>query len=112
MDHIIQGDIYLANLSPIKGHEQAGYRPVLVLQKNILNRFLSTVVIAPLTTNLEAKGKLTTYFLEKEKTGVELDSVVLLFQIRTLDKTRLTKKIAHVSEEEILAIKEQLEHVF
>lgn len=112
MIDIQQGDIYLANLSPIKGHEQAGYRPILVLQKNVLNQFLSTVVVAPLTSNLGAKGKLTTYFLEKEKTGFDQDSVVLLFQIRTLDKTRLTKKIAHIEVNEILAIKEQLNYVF
>lgn len=112
MTEIEQGDIYLADLSPIKGHEQAGYRPVLVLQKNILNQFLNTVVIAPLTTNLAAKGKLTTYFLGKAKSCLDYDSVVLLFQIRTVDKTRLTKKISNIGNEEVLAIKEQLNYIF
>lgn len=107
-----QGAIYGADLSPGKGHEQKGYRPVLVLQNNILNTHLSTVIIAPLTSSLEARGKLTTLYLSKEKTGLSKDSVVLLHQIRAVDKIRLKKKISSLSKESWKALKEQLWYVF
>ncbi|MBU4332552.1 type II toxin-antitoxin system PemK/MazF family toxin [Patescibacteria group bacterium] len=109
---IHQGEIYLANLNPIKGHEQAGFRPVLILQNNILNKNLSTVIIAPITSNLKAKGRLTTYFLSKEISGLDRDSVVLLFQIRTLDKERLQKRVGILSKEEFREIKQQLRFIF
>ena len=107
-----QGDIVLANLNPTKGHEQSGYRPVLVLQNNTLNKNLTTAIIAPLTSNMKAKGLLTTCFLEKEKTSLPKDSVILLFQIRTLDKTRLKKKISNIGKKEYLRIKEQFKFIF
>ncbi|MBD3331020.1 hypothetical protein GF354_05875 [Candidatus Peregrinibacteria bacterium] len=109
---IEQGEIYLANLNPVKGHEQAGYRPVLVLQNNILNKNLSTVIIAPITSNLKAKGRFTTYFLNKKVSALDKDSVVLLFQLRTIDKSRLEKKIKKLKETEFLGIKEQMKFVF
>jgi len=109
---IYQGDIYLADLSPIKGHEQAGMRPVLILQNNILNKNLNTIVIAPLTSNLKAKGKLTTYFLSSAVFNLKQDSVILLFQIRTIDKTRLIKKIISLDESIFYKIKEQLNYIF
>ncbi|MFA6917848.1 MAG: type II toxin-antitoxin system PemK/MazF family toxin, partial [Candidatus Gracilibacteria bacterium] len=89
---IEQGDIYMANLNPTKGHEQAGMRPVLVMQNDILNKNLSTVIIAPITSNLSSKGLLTTWFLSGKTSGLNIDSVVLLFQIRTVDKLRLEKQ--------------------
>lgn len=109
---IRQGDIFLADLNPIRGHEQAGFRPVLVLQNNTLNHNLNTVVIAPLTTNLSAKGLLTTFFIEKKNSGLKYDSIILLFQIRTLDKARLEKKVRNVSEECFAQIKDQFKFIF
>ncbi len=108
MKNISRGQIWLADLNPVKGHEQGGYRPVLVLQKNILNRNLNTVVIAPLTTNLTAKGLLTTYHLPKNISKLPHDSVVLLFQIRTVDKARLVKYISALNPDEVGGIREQL----
>lgn len=107
-----QGEIYLADLNPTKGHEQSGVRPVLIMQNDILSKNLNTVIIAPITSNLNAKGKLTTYFLPKEMSHLKQDSIVLLFQIRTLDKKRLQKKITKLQEEEIISIKEQLKFIF
>lgn len=109
---IYQGDIHLTNLDPIKGHEQGGSRPVLVIQNNILNRNLSTVIILPLTTNLNAKNHLTTYFLEKKTTQLNFDSVVLVHQIRTIDQTRLQKKISSVSPEVLRKLKQQIGLIF
>ena len=112
MTNIKQGEIYLADLNPTKGHEQAGYRPVLVLQNNILNKHLTTAIIVPLTTNVKAKGKMTTYFIDAKVSGLSQSSIALLFQIRTLDKKRLTKRIGLVDEAIIKDIKQQLQFVF
>lgn len=108
MKRILQGDIYLANLNPAIGHEQSGLRPVLVVQNDTLNQNLSTSIIAPLTSNLKFKGYLTTYFLEKTQTKLPLDSVVLLYQLRTLDQGRLTKRLGHLSDPLLRSIKKQL----
>lgn len=112
MRQIHQGNIYFADLNPVRGHEQAGFRPVLILQNNILNTNLSTVVIVPITKNLKAKGYLTTYFLDRKKSKLKFDSVALLYQIRTIDKLRLVKFISRLSGPEIKSIKEQLVLIF
>lgn len=109
---INQGDIFLANLDPAKGHEQAGFRPVLIMQNDILNRNLNTAIIAPITSNLKAKGKLTTYFLSQKSSGLDRDSVVLLFQIRTIDNARLERKVGRVDPNEVVEIKRQLRYIF
>jgi mRNA interferase MazF len=109
---IKQGEIYLANLNPVQGHEQAGCRPVLIMQNDILNKNLNTVLIAPLTSNLKAKGKLTTFFLDQKQSGLSQDSVVLLFQLRTIDMSRLQQKLSKLLPEDFLAMKEQLRFVF
>lgn len=112
LDLIKQGSIFMADLNPVKGHEQAGYRPVIVLQNNILNKNLNTVVIAPITKNLQAKGYLTTYFLNKENSNLQFESLILLFQIRTIDKLRLKKFVSTLNVQLFLEIKHQLGMVF
>lgn len=107
-----QGAIYLVDLDPTKGHEQSGKRPVLVLQNNVLNKNLSTIVIAPLTSNLKLKGTLTSYFLSSEICGLQKDSVILLFQVRTIDKSRLEKYVGTLSETDFNDVKKQLSYVF
>lgn len=107
-----QGDIYLTNLDPIKGHEQGGSRPVLVIQNDILNRNLSTVIVLPLTTNLNAKNHLTTYFLDKKLTELNFDSVVLIHQIRTIDQSRLKLKLCSVTPEVLRKLKQQMSLMF
>ncbi len=107
-----QGDIYLTNLNPIKGHEQKGIRPVLIIQNDILNKNLSTTIIIPITSNLKAKDSLITWFLSKKESKLKKDSVMLLFQIRTIDKKRLIKKIGHLKESKCRLIKQQLNFVF
>lgn len=110
--NIAQGEIYLADLNPIKGHEQAGKRPVLIMQNNILNKNLNTVVIAPITSVIKDKWIYTTYFLSKETSLLNKDSLVLLFQLRTIDKQRLKTKLSKLSEIEFLKIKNQMKFVF
>lgn len=93
---IKRGDIYFADLSPVIGSEQGGTRPVLVIQNNIGNRFSPTVVIAAITSQIQ-KAKLPTHIeLNVNLYNLERDSVVLLEQIRTVDKQRLTERITHL----------------
>jgi mRNA interferase MazF len=90
---ICRGEIYYADLSPVVGSEQGGIRPVLVIQNDVGNKFSPTVIIAAITSQL-TKAKLPTHIeLSKEKCNLIKDSVVLLEQIRTLDKRRLKEKV-------------------
>lgn len=109
---INQGDIFITDLNPIKGHEQAGLRPVLIIQNNVLNSKLNTVVIVPITSNLKTKGFLTTFFLSKEGAKLNTDSIALLFQIRTIDKSRLQKRIGEMGKKDFYRLKKQLSFVF
>ncbi len=88
-----RGDVFYADLSPVIGCEQGGLRPVLVVQNDIGNKYSPTVIIAAITSQLE-KAKLPTHIeLSKLQFNLSKDSVVLLEQIRTLDKRRLKDKI-------------------
>ena len=95
---INRGDIYYADLSPVVGSEQGGLRPVLVIQNDVGNKYSPTVIVAAITSQLE-KAKLPTHIeLKKEKFNLVKDSVVLLEQIRTLDKRRLQEKICSIDK--------------
>ncbi|RGR79800.1 type II toxin-antitoxin system PemK/MazF family toxin [Heyndrickxia coagulans] len=94
-----RGDVYFADLSPVVGSEQGGVRPVLILQNDIGNRFSPTVIVAAITAQIQ-KAKLPTHVeIDAKRYGLERDSVILLEQIRTIDKQRLTDKITHLDEE-------------
>lgn len=93
-----RGDVYFADLSPVVGSEQGGVRPVLVLQNDIGNRFSPTVIVAAITAQIQ-KAKLPTHVeINAKKYGFDRDSVILLEQIRTIDKQRLTDKITHLDD--------------
>ena len=97
--NVKRGDVYFADLSPVVGSEQGGVRPVLVIQNDIGNRFSPTVIIAAITAQIQ-KAKLPTHVeIDAEKYGFERDSVILLEQIRTIDKQRLTDKITQLDDE-------------
>jgi mRNA interferase MazF len=94
-----RGDVYFADLSPVVGSEQGGVRPVLIIQNDIGNRFSPTVVVAAITAQIQ-KAKLPTHVeIDAKRYGFDRDSVILLEQIRTIDKQRLTDKITHLDEE-------------
>ena len=94
-----RGDVYFADLSPVVGSEQGGVRPVLIIQNDIGNRFSPTVIVAAITAQIQ-KAKLPTHVeIDAKKYGFERDSVILLEQIRTIDKQRLTDKITHLDDE-------------
>ena len=91
-----RGDIYYAELSPVVGSEQGGVRPVLIVQNDIGNRFSPTVIAAAITSQ-RAKAKLPTHImLNADKTGLARDSIVLLEQIRTIDKHRLKERMGRL----------------
>lgn len=93
---IIRGEIYYADLSPVVGSEQGGYRPVLVLQNNKGNKFSTTIIVAPISSKM-TKNPLPTHVMV-ENECLEKKSVVLLEQIRTIDKQRIREKVGEVNK--------------
>ena len=95
---IKRGDIYYADLSPVVGSEQGGVRPVLIVQNDVGNRYSPTVIAAAITSQKE-KSKLPTHIeINSQVCGLSRDSVVLLEQIRTLDKKRLKEKMGRLDD--------------
>lgn len=94
-----RGDVFYADLSPVVGSEQGGVRPVLVIQNNIGNKYSPTIIIAAITSQIN-KAKLPTHIeITGQEFGLPKDSVVLLEQIRTIDKKRLREKIGKFDNE-------------
>ena len=93
-----RGELYYADLSPVIGSEQGGVRPVLIIQNDVGNKYSPTVIVAAITSQIN-KAKLPTHIeLSAEIYGLPKDSVVLLEQVRTLDKRRLKEKIGIIDE--------------
>ena len=97
MTHTVKrGDIFYADLSPVVGSEQGGIRPVLIIQNDVGNKYSPTVIAAAITSRLN-KAKLPTHIeVDASLYGLSKDSVVLLEQIRTIDKRRLREKMGHL----------------
>ena len=94
---IKRGEIYYADLSPVVGSEQGGVRPVLIVQNDVGNKYSPTIIAAAITSRLN-KTKLPTHVdIPQSEFGLPKDSVILLEQLRTLDKTRLKDKIGDLS---------------
>ena len=98
---IKRGDIFYADLSPVVGSEQGGLRPVLVIQNDIGNKYSPTVIVSAITSKM-SKAKLPTHIgVYANQVGLLKDSVILLEQIRTIDKTRLKEKMGHLDSEKM-----------
>lgn len=96
---IRRGDIYYANLSPVVGSEQGGRRPVLVVQNDVGNKYSPTVIVAAITSQI-TKAKLPTHVeIPAKQYNLDKDSVILLEQMRTIDKRRLREKVTHLSDD-------------
>ena len=93
---IKRGDLFWVNLNPTRGSEQSGRGPVLVIQNDIGNEAAPTTIVAPLTTKRFSRGYPTNVELPRGVSGLKFDSTVLLSQIRTIDKSRLERKIGHL----------------
>ena len=100
-----RGDIYLANLNPVKGSEQGGRRPVLVLQNDAGNFHAPTLIVAPISSRLYKKD-LPTHLVIGKEGGLYLDSMVELEQIKTIDKTRVTGYIGKLGKETMKKVEE------
>jgi len=99
-----RGEIWLANLNPIRGSEQAGTRPVLIFQNDTINRFTSTFLSIPLTTNLRRASLPSCLAIPQGEGGLVKDSVALCHQLRVLDGARLLKKLGIVTKETLAAV--------
>ncbi len=94
-----RGDIYYADLSPVVGSEQGGVRPVLIVQNDVGNKYSPTIIAAAITSQIN-KAKLPTHIeISAEEYGLSKDSVILLEQIRTIDKQRLRERIGRLDDE-------------
>ena len=102
--NIKRGDIYYADLSPVIGSEQGGLRPVLIIQNDVGNRYSPTVIAAAITSKM-SKAKLPTHIdISAVGAGLSKDSVVLLEQIRTLDKRRLKERLGHLDDQSMAKV--------
>ena len=98
MNTVRRGDIYYADLSPVVGSEQGGLRPVLIVQNDIGNRYSPTVIAAAITSRMSKTHLPTHIDVFADRVGLAKDSVILLEQIRTLDKRRLREKMGHLDD--------------
>lgn len=107
-----RGDIYYADLSPVVGSEQGGVRPVLIVQNDIGNRYSPTVIAAAITSQID-KTKLPTHIeLSSRDCGLSKDSIVLLEQIRTIDKKRLKERMGRLDEDSMSQVNRALQVSF
>lgn len=105
---IRRGDIFYADLSPVVGSEQGGVRPVLVVQNDIGNKFSPTIIVAAITSQIN-KAKLPTHVeINAQEYGLQKDSVILLEQVRTIDKKRIKEKIGHLDDKLMEQVSEAL----
>jgi len=106
--NIRRGDVFYADLSPVIGSEQGGVRPVLILQNDVGNKYSPTVIVSAITSQIE-KAKLPIHVeLNGETYGLERDSVILLEQVRTIDKRRLRERVTRLDGEIMRLVDEAL----
>ena len=96
---ILRGDIFLTRLEPIRGHEQGGIRPSVIIQNNDGNDNSPTTIIAPITSKKYLKEYPTNVLVNKIDSGLDKDSTILLNQIRSIDKSRILKKVGTINFE-------------
>lgn len=106
---IRRGDVFYADLSPVIGSEQGGVRPVLIIQNDIGNKYSPTVIVAAITSQIN-KAKLPTHVeISGAEIGLSKDSVILLEQVRTIDKKRLREKIGHLENDIMEKVNEAIQ---
>ncbi len=107
MDEIRRGDIYIADLEPVRGSEQGGTRPVIIVQNDVGNKHSPTVIVIPITSKVEKLRKLPTHTKLHCK-GLPVDSISLLEQVRTLDKSRLGNYIGKLNQRDMNKVEQAL----
>ncbi len=103
-----RGEVWLADLNPVRGSEQAGVRPVLVFQNDLLNRVTSTVLAIPFTTNLRRAALPSCVVVGKGEGGLADDSVALCHQLRVLDSARLRQRLGTVGSQTLLVVESRM----
>ena len=103
-----RGELYYADLGKGIGSEQEGYRPVVIIQNNMGNKFSPTVIVAPVTTNHEAKAKLPTHCDIGSESGLDTSSVILMEQLRTIDKKRLGHYVGRLNRTQLRQLNQAL----
>ncbi|MGZ8845395.1 MAG: type II toxin-antitoxin system PemK/MazF family toxin [Pyrinomonadaceae bacterium] len=101
---VSRGEIWLADLNPTQGSEQSGTRPVLIFQNNSINRFTSTFLTIPLTTNLRRASLPSCVLVRQGEGGLTKDSVALRHQLGVIDKLRLLRRLGTVSDDLMMAV--------
>src|SRR5947208_13326471 len=96
-----RGEVWLADLNPTRGSQQAGNRPVIIFQNNLINKYTTTILAIPLTTNLRRASLPSCVQVSKGEGGLADDSVALCHQLRVLDKSRLQRKLGRLSQDAI-----------
>ncbi|HAX80103.1 MAG TPA: PemK family transcriptional regulator [Cyanobacteria bacterium UBA11372] len=105
-EQLKRGEVWLANLNPTQGSEQAGTRPVIIFQNDIVSQFSTTTIAIPLTTSQRRAALPICLFIAQGDGGLVQDSVALCFQMRVLDKARLIRKLGQLKPETIAQLEE------
>lgn len=103
-----RGDVWLADLDPVRGSEQAGKRPVIVIQNDQITRGTRTVLAIPLTSNVDRATLPSAVLIQKDEGGLQQDSIALCHQMKVLDKTRLTRRIGRLTTETLNEIESRV----
>lgn len=105
-EQLKRGEVWLANLNPAQGSEQAGIRPIIIFQNDIVSQFSTTTIAIPLTTNQRRASLPICLLIRQGDGGLSQDSVALCFQIRVLDKTRLIQRLGLLRTETIAQLED------
>lgn len=105
-EQLKRGEVWLANLNPAQGSEQAGIRPIIIFQNDIVSQFSTTTITIPLTTNQRRASLPICMLIRQGDDGLSQDSVALCFQIRVLDKTRLIQRLGLLRTETIAQLED------
>ncbi len=103
-----RGEVYYADLGRGVGSEQEGFRPVVIIQNDVGNKFGNTTIIAPISCSIQSKAKLPTHCLLEPTAGLLRPSIVLLEQIRVIDKRRLKRRVGELPDQHIIGIERAL----
>lgn len=105
---IFRGEVWLAHLDPVRGSEQAGARPVLILQNDLINTYTGTFMAVPFTTNMRRASLPSCVRVARGEGGLENESVAIRHQMRVLDKTRLSRKLGSCSPKTLAAVENRV----
>ena len=105
---IKKGDLYFADLSPVTGSEQGGVRPVLVVQNDVGNKYSPTIIVAAITSKKNKADLPTHVAIDADGNGLSKNSIILMEQLRTIDKRRLKEKIGHLDVDVMQKVDEAL----